>query len=186
MRSLCALTLAFHISSCSPGSGLKSCDARLEISLSSSASTVSTWLPSLDQTQMFAVAGKKERASRGCLHRLIGTGHSHTQEIFTLAETARATNRHVAGVQGLQRSCEARSGEGGYFAGPRLRGRVRAIQARAVKDPRDKLAVSKLEDQALEAHAAPPRSAKSHSRRARSHGRQRSSGAGLKTSAMWS
>src|SRR5215212_10405763 len=92
------------------------------------------------------------------LPKLIGTGHSHTQEIFTLTETARATNRHVAGVQGLQRSCEARSGEGSYFSGTCLRPGVRAIQARAVKDPRDKLAVSKLEDESLKAHAAPSRS----------------------------
>src|SRR5215212_9824372 len=121
------------------------------------------------------------------LPKLIGTGHSHTQEIFTLTETARATDRHVAGVQGLQRSCEARSGEGGYFSGARLRGRVRAIQARAVEDPRDKLAVSKLEDEALEGHAAlaSRSSSRIQLRRRSSQGRHRSP-ALRNTRAMWS
>src|SRR5215210_4754164 len=51
-RPLYRRTLAFQISSCSSGSGRRSCDARLDISRSSSASTVSacatsTGLPSL-------------------------------------------------------------------------------------------------------------------------------------------
>src|ERR687898_2846969 len=100
MRALWALTLAFHSSSCSSGSGLRSCDARLEISRSNSRSTVSTLCSSprlrtnVCELQ-FAVTDKKEKPSRGGLGfaRLIETGQSHTQEILTLAETARATDR---------------------------------------------------------------------------------------------
>src|SRR5829696_7080907 len=64
MRRLWARTLAFQVSSFVSASSARSADARLEMSRSSSASTVSTRLPSLDKEQTFAVAGKKERSRR--------------------------------------------------------------------------------------------------------------------------
>src|SRR5215217_4602749 len=102
IRWLWALTLAFQISSCSSGSGLSSCDARLEISRSNSASTVSTRLPSLDEEQTFAVAGKKERTSRGGLSfpNLIGPGE--TEDILPLSEP-RCTDYLSPALQGGER-----------------------------------------------------------------------------------